>query len=118
MQNFQRSDRLAEQIRRDVSSLLEIELRDKSFGLVTFTSVRLTKDLKYATIYYSTYGKEEERDKVKNWLLHQTGRIRSQVGKNLKIHHVPEFSFEFDPSIEEGMKIERLLNEVRTPRES
>lgn len=116
MQQFQRSDRLAEQIRRDVSDLLEPEMRDHLRGLVTFTAVRITRDLQFATVLYSFLGNPDDRDAADAWLFQQRGHVRKAIARRLRMRHVPEISFTFDPSIEEGLRIEQLLNEVRQER--
>ncbi len=64
MKQFRRSSRLGGQILRDISTLMEVELAERLSGLITFTSVRLTDDLKYATVYYSVLGEEESKVKV------------------------------------------------------
>ena len=113
MKQFRRSSRLGGQILRDISTLMEVELAERLSGLVTFTSVRLTDDLKYATIYYSVLGEEESRVKVADYFERRKKRIRHLVGKNLRMRYIPEFKFKYDPSIEEGMRIEQLLNEIK-----
>jgi len=113
MKQYKRSDRLSEQIRRDISQLLEHELAEKFKGMVTFTRVKLSDDLRYAKIYYSYLGDDENRTRVDNYFNHKNKQIRSLVGKNLNIRHIPELNFVFDPSIEEGMRIEQLLNELK-----
>ncbi|MEW6050990.1 MAG: 30S ribosome-binding factor RbfA [Candidatus Zixiibacteriota bacterium] len=116
VKQYKRSDRLAEQILRDISSLLAQELADKMPGLVTFTHVRLSDDLRYATVYYSYLGDQAHRDKLDGYLIKENKRIRSLVGRNLRVRTIPEFRFKFDPSIEEGIRIEQLLNEIRNER--
>lgn len=116
MRQFKRSDRLAEQIRRDISTLLEEDMTDLGYGLVTFTRVRLTEDLRHAKVYYSFLGGEEEKTKVGNYLEQKTKQIRSRVGKQLHMRHIPELTFVFDPSVEEGIRIEQLFNEIESNR--
>lgn len=89
------------------------KLEDKFSGMVTFTRVRVTDDLRYATAYYSYLGNESDRQSVDSYLQRESGRIRKEVGGPLRIRHIPEFRFKFDPSIEEGMRIEQLLNEIK-----
>jgi len=113
MKQFRRSSRLGEQILRDISTLLEGELTERLSGMITFTNVRLTDDLKYATIYYSVLGENETRTKAADYFERQKKRIRHLVGKNLRMRYIPEFRFKFDPSVEEGLKIEKLLNEIK-----
>ncbi|MFZ5981458.1 MAG: 30S ribosome-binding factor RbfA [Candidatus Zixiibacteriota bacterium] len=113
MKQYKRSDRLSEQIRRDISQLLERELAEQFRGMVTFTRVKLSDDLRYAKIFYSYLGVEENLSLIDDYFKQKNKQIRSLVGKNLSIRHIPEMTFVFDPSIEEGIKIERLLNEIK-----
>jgi ribosome-binding factor A len=117
MRQFKRSQRLAQQIHRDISRLLDTELAEVASGMLTFTRVKLSDDLRYAKVYYSFLGQSESRQQVEDHLLRVKGRIRSQVGKNLHIRHIPELEFKFDPSVEEGIKIEQLLDEIRNEQQ-
>lgn len=113
MRQFKRSNRLGEQILRDIAQIFLLEFSMKSPDLVTFTHVKLTDDLRYATIYYSCLGDESKQHAVVEFLNREKKSIRHAVGKNLHTRFIPEFSFKFDPSIAEGIKIEKLLNEVK-----
>jgi ribosome-binding factor A len=117
MRQFNRSDRLNQQILRDISQLLEQELSELGGGLTTFTAVRLSKDLRYASVYYSFLGKDDDRRRVEEYFQRERGRIRSEVGKGLKMRHIPEFTFKFDPTIEQGIRIEQLLNEIKSDQQ-
>ncbi|MBU8933130.1 MAG: 30S ribosome-binding factor RbfA [candidate division Zixibacteria bacterium] len=112
MRQFRRSTRLGEQILRDISTLLETELSENLSAMVTFTNVRLTNDLREATVYYSVLGQEHDRREADRYLQQQAGKIRGAIGRNLRVRHIPELRFKFDPSVEEGLRIERLLNEI------
>lgn len=113
MKQFKRSVRIGEQLLRDISNMFSSELDDNSPSMVTFTYVRVTDDLKYATIYYSCLGDDIKRKEVEQYLNREKKNIRHSVGKNLHTRFIPEFRFKFDPSIEEGIKIEKLLNEIK-----
>ena len=113
MRQFKRSQRLGMQIQRDISSLLEGDLAERIPGLVTVTHVKLSNDLRNALVYYSYLGTDEDRGRVAEYLLRERRKIRSLVGKNLHVRHIPELDFKFDPSIEEGMKIEQLLEDIK-----
>lgn len=117
MRQFKRTDRLNQQILRDISQLLESELADLGPGMTTFTAVRLSRDLRYAKVYYSFLGDVESREKVGAYLERERKRIRSQIGKNLNMRHIPELTFSFDDSVERGIKIEQLLNEIKSDRQ-
>jgi ribosome-binding factor A len=102
---------------RDISRLLEQELSEQAGGMTTFTAVRLSKDLRHAKVYYSFLGNREDKAQVEAYLERERGRIRSVIGKNLKIRHIPELTFKFDPTVEQGIRIEQLLNEIKSDRQ-
>ncbi len=114
MKQFKRSSRISEQILRDVSEVIHKEYRGNAPTMITFTYVKVSDDLRYATIYYSSLGDEKEHQQSAEFFDREKKRIRSLVGKNLNLHHIPEFTFKFDPSVEEGIKIEKLLNEIKS----
>ena len=118
MKQYKRSVRIGEQILRSLPDAIGGALEERFAGLVTFTRVRLTDDLRYCTVYYSYLGKESVRDSVEQFLHQQAGRVRKKVGGPLRIRHIPEFKFQFDPSVEEGLRIEQLLNEIKNDRQS
>lgn len=113
MREFKRVDRLNEQIRRLVAEILEQELVEFSAGMVTFTAVELSRDLRYAQVFYSFLGSDKDKVAIEGFLQRERRRIRSLVGKGLHIRHIPELTFKFDPSVESGMKIERLFDEIK-----
>lgn len=112
MRQFKRSDRIRNQMLRDIRVLLDQKYGGNLNAMVTFTDVEISNDLKYATIFYSVLGKEDDRKKVFWYLKKITKRVKGELGDLLGIRHTPEIKFEFDPSIERGMKIEKLLNEI------
>lgn len=112
MKQYKRSIRLSEQLLRDISSFFLAELNDGAPALITFTHVKLTDDLKYATIYYSCLGTDEQAGSSQNYLNKHKKTIRQHIGRNLHTRFIPEFTFKFDTSIAEGIKIEKLLNEI------
>ncbi len=117
MKQFKRSDRVGEEALRTISRTMETELAEHFSGMVTFTHVRMSADLRYATVYYSFLGKEDDRKSVAEFFLRENGRIRHKLGANLRLRHIPELTFKYDPSIEEGMRIERLLNEIKSDKQ-
>ena len=109
---FKRSKRVGSQMLRDIRNLMEQECASNLSAMVTFTDVELTDDLRYAKIYYSVLGDENNKKETSVYLNKNKGRIQFQLGRMLSIKVIPEISFEFDPSIERGMRIEQLLNEI------
>lgn len=112
MRQFKRADRIRSQILRDVQRLLSEDCALNVKGLVTFTDVEITADLKYATIFYSVLGQDDVKEQAANYLSRVRNRVQSELGRLLGIRNTPEIKFSFDPSIERGMRIEQLLNEI------
>ena len=114
MKQFKRSTRIGEQILRDISQQMQMELTDKSLKMVTFTHVRVSDDLRYATVFYSVLGKNSDREEVALYFMREKKRIQHQIGRNLNIRRIPELTFKYDPSIEEGIRLEKLLEEIKS----
>ncbi|HWR83893.1 MAG TPA: 30S ribosome-binding factor RbfA [Candidatus Deferrimicrobium sp.] len=113
MQQFKRSERLGEQMLRDISSLMQNDLADEVPAMVTFTHVKLSDDLRYATVNYSVLGSEQDRQAADVYFSQEKKRIQHLVGRSLRLRRIPELSFKFDPSVAEGVRIEQLLNEIK-----
>jgi ribosome-binding factor A len=114
VRQYKRSTRLAEQILRDLSQLMERELADLHAGMVTFTHVKVSDDLRYARAYYSVLGEEKDRQVVAAYLEREKKHIRHLLGSTMRIRYIPELTFKYDPTIEEGIRIEQLLNEIKS----
>lgn len=98
---------------RDMSFAMESEMVENAPSMVTFTHVKVSKDLRHATFYYSVLSDDEGREKVADYLERYKGRLRSLVGQNLHIKHIPEFEFKYDPSIVDGIRMEKLFDKIR-----
>ncbi len=112
MRQFKRADRIRHQMLRDVREILDPECLLNLNSMVTFTDVELTNDLRYATIYYSVLGNDDQKETTAKYLGRHTKRIQVQLGRLLAIKYIPEINFKFDPSIEKGMRIQQLLNDI------
>ncbi|WP_454190608.1 30S ribosome-binding factor RbfA [Paenibacillus sp. Marseille-Q7038] len=109
-----RTGRVSEQIKKEISLLIQTELKDPRVGFVTVTGVDLTNDLSQAKIYLSVLGDEEQKNNSLKALHKANGFMRSELGKRIKFRHVPELIFKIDESIEYGSRIEKLLTEIDT----
>jgi ribosome-binding factor A len=114
MRQFSRSERLGEQILRDVSTLVPHEFGTSVATFINFTRTRMSADLKYATIYWSVLGDETKRAEAQNFLDKQNKRIRHLLAGQLRLRLLPELIFKFDPSVEESIRLEKLFNEIRS----
>lgn len=105
--------RVNEQIRRELTSLLQRDVRDPRIGIVTITDVEVSPDLYHARVFYSVMGSDEDRDSAGEGLRAAAGYLRTEIGKRMHIRRAPELHFTYDDTLKHAMHIERLLQEVR-----
>lgn len=106
-----RPERLAEQIKEEVSLIIAGEVEDPRIGFVTVTEARVTPDLRHAKIYVSVIGTEVEVAASIAALNHASGFIRTQLGAVLRIRRTPELHFVHDDTVRTAARIEELLQE-------
>ena len=112
-----RSLRVADQIQRDLSDILFSELKDPNVGMVTITEVQVAPDYAHAKVFFTLL--DDNPDKVKKTLdslRHASGFIRTQLGKRLHIHTLPQLSFVYDNSIAQGIALSHLIDEANAER--
>ena len=109
-----RPDRVAEQIRAELASLLAREVHDAGIGFVTVTRVRVSPDLQQARVYYTALGDDTSRRDTERALGRATGFLRRQIGTRLRLKRTPELTFHYDESIAGQDRIEQLLSELNT----
>ena len=111
MASNNRTRRIAEEIRKIVSTMLINGIKDPRINsLVSVTDVEVTSDLSYAYIYVSILGGDEES--TLDWLKIACGYIIREVGKNIKIRNTPEILFKIDDSLLKGMYMDELIKKV------
>ncbi|TDQ03173.1 MULTISPECIES: 30S ribosome-binding factor RbfA [unclassified Leifsonia] len=108
-----RARKLADRIKEIIAKRLDRGLRDPRLGFVTITDVQVTGDLQHATVFYTVYGTEQERDDSAAALKAATGMLRSEVGKNITARLTPTLEFQLDAIPENAAQIENLLREAR-----
>ena len=114
---FKRSEKVAEAIHEEISTLLINGVKDPRVGLVTVTSVKLPDDLRHATVYFSVRGADAERKDAETGLNSAKGFLRREVGKLLRMRFVPEIIFKFDDSVAYGNHIESILKQIHETEE-
>lgn len=112
MKRFQRSDRVGEEILKEVSNIIRNDMRDPRLGFVSVTRVELSRDLQNAMVLISVMGTDEEKEKSMEALDRGRGFIRGLIGKRLLLRRSPEFLFRLDDSIERGARINAILKDV------
>ena len=110
-----RSGKIADQIHKDVVSILKHKVKDPRVGLVTIYEVEVDKNLAFATIYWNVLNTTIAITDVKKALESATGYIRSELSKGFKTYTIPQIKFIFDESIERGAKILNLISQANTP---
>ncbi len=104
-----RSNRVAEQMKKELGEIIGRKIKDPRVGFVTVTDVAVTGDLQEATVYITSLGNEREKSETLKALEKASGFIRSEIGTRIRLRRTPEIKFEFDTSIEYGNKIDALL---------
>ena len=107
---FARTDRVAEQIRRDLSELIRAEIRDPRVQQVSITAVEVTPDYSHAKIFYTALVAESERDALAQGLKRASGFLRHELSRQLMLRTVPELHFVYDTSVERGISLSSLID--------
>lgn len=111
--NIKRVNRISEEIRKIVSELLTIGLKDPRVNPMTsVTKVDITRDLGFANIYVSVLGEKDEKDETLKGLESAKGFIRKEIASKIDLRYVPELIFHLDESIEQGIYMSRLIEKV------
>jgi len=109
-----RPARVAEEMQREISSLLARGLKDPRItGFITVTGAKMSPDLKEATVFVSVHGDEKVRKQTLAGLQAAAGYLQREAARNLGLRYVPHLRVAYDPSVAEGDKIERILREVK-----
>ena len=110
---FSRVDRLQCQLLKEISDIVANELRDASPAMITFTRAEVTRDLKYAKVFFSVYGSDDQIGLSKEYLKRHAGAIRHFIGRRMRIRTLPEITFHYDDSIANVMRINEILEQLK-----
>lgn len=112
--SYNRTDRIADQIQKDLSQLLQREIKDPRIGMVTINSVSVSKDLAYADVNVTFMGVDEEQDVDESLsvLDHASGYLRSMLAKMIQLRVIPKLRFHYDSTIVEGPRMSRLIDQA------
>jgi ribosome-binding factor A len=108
--DFPRSRRIAEQIQRELSDIIRVELKDPRVGMITITDVEMTPDNAHAKVFFTVLGQQFRIDEAASGLQHASGYLRSQLAQRIKIRVVPQLHFEYDASVERGIRLSQLID--------
>ncbi len=108
--DYARSDRIAEQIQRELADFLRLEVKDPRVKKVTITTVQVTKDYSHAKVYYTTLDGASKA--LQDGLERAAGFLRSQLAHAMKLRITPQLHFVYDESIERGAHLSQLIEQA------
>ena len=111
--DFPRSRRIAEQVQRELSDVIRLELKDPRVGMITITDVEVSPDQSYARIFFTLLGDQPRIDDATAGLQHAAGFLRSQLAQRMKLRIVPHLQFKYDESVERGMRLKAASTGTR-----
>jgi len=109
-----RPQKLGDLIQRELSELLQRELRDPRVAMITITGVDVSPDFSHAKVLFTLFQKEKLDDTLAG-LKRSAGFLRSQLAKRIKLYTTPELRFEYDESVERGDRLSRLIDQAVKP---
>lgn len=115
---FRRTDRVGDQIRKDLAELIQFEVKDPRLGMVTLNEVRVSKDLGYADIYFTALGDldgdpEEQARAAAEVLNHASGFLRTELSHRIRLRVMPQLRFHYDHSVAQGRAMSELIERAR-----
>lgn len=116
--DFSRTDRVADQIQRELANLIQFDVKDPRVGMVTITGVEVTKEFEKARIYFTVLGDDKIRESTAEGLARAAGFLRKELARRLKLRTTPGLQFVYDKSIDHAAKMSRLISEANDPGES
>lgn len=111
-----RPERVADQIREEITVLLSRHVQDPGVGFVTITRVKVTADLQHARIFYTVIGDDKAKKETAKALVRVNPFLRRQIAQRINLRRAPELEFFYDDTIADAHRMEELLMEVREER--
>jgi ribosome-binding factor A len=117
--NTSRRGRIADQIQRELAEVVRLEMRDPRIGMITLTGVELSNDQSHAKVFFTVLGAPSDAEDTREGLQRAAGFLRSSLAHRLTTRKVPELHFEYDESVERGMRLSKLIDDaVKTEQAS
>jgi ribosome-binding factor A len=109
---------MSERLRRVDEAVKEVlsegigDLKDPRIGFVTVTGVRTSSDLRHARVFVSVLGSERKREQSLAGLTAAHGVLQARLARELRLKRTPQLAFEYDPSVERGVRMTQLIDEL------
>ena len=111
-----RSQKVGQQLKREISQIFHDEIKDPRLGFITVTHAQVSGDLRYAKIYYSVLGSAKEQKESAKAISSAKGFIRGIISHRLKMRFAPEITFIFDKSSEYSLQIQQAIDRLKEGR--
>ncbi len=108
--DFSRSNRVADQIQRELANLIQFEIKDPRVGMVTITGVDVTKEFENARVYYTVLGDDATRKATEQGLQRAAGFLRRELAHRLRLRTTPSLQFVYDKSIDQAARMSELIS--------
>ena len=108
--DYPRSRRIAEQVRRELTEIIRLELKDPRVGLITITDVEVTPDHGLAKVFFTLLGDQAMIDETSAGLQRAAGFLRSRLARRFEMRGVPQLQFVYDASVERGVRLSQLID--------
>jgi ribosome-binding factor A len=109
---YARTERVGEQVRRDLADLIRSSLDDPRMAMVSITDVEVSRDLGHARVFVTYIGDETLRDEIVADLNQAAGFLRAKLGRGLRLRTIPKLQFRYDQSVEHGSKLSALIDQA------
>ena len=109
----ERLARVTENVKEMISLLIDRKIKDPRVEFVTVTGVEVSADLRHCKVFFSTLGGKKEHDRALVGLESASGYIRGELGKRLRMKYTPAIRFYFDETVEQGERIDRIINRLK-----
>ena len=106
-----RNERVRKELMRDISDIIRKEVRGIE-GVLSIVDVEISHDNSYAKVYYSVLGSEEQVAKDKEIIEKNTGKVRYEIGKRIRLRVTPEIKFIYSDGLEQGSRVLDLINKI------
>ena len=113
MVDYKRADRVSDLLKKEISQMLLREIKDPRIGFVTITDVKVSDDLRFASVFFSLVGGKKELEETIKGLNSASSFIKKKLGKRLRMRYIPTIAFKFDSSLEYGNHINKVLRSLK-----
>ncbi len=121
-QGFARTDRISQQIRRELAEMLRFGVKDPRlsalFPLITITDVEVSSDYSHAKIFYTSLADASAHKEIEQGLVRLSGHLRKELGRRIRLHQIPALHFRFDASVIYGAHLSKLIDDTIAADES